>query len=53
MSEPEGLIHYHGTRRDSRIIPLRSYGNPPREEKFARLDYFDFQLKEVSYVILD
>jgi len=53
MSEPEGLINYHENRRDSRIIPLRSYGNPSAEEKFAGLDYFDFKLKEVSYLILD
>jgi hypothetical protein len=52
MSQPEGIIYYHETRRGSRIIPLRSYGNPPPEEKFAGLDYFDFGLKEVSYFIL-
>ena len=35
------------------MIPLQSYGNPSPEAKFADLDYFDFQLKEVSYLILD
>ncbi len=53
MSVPEGIISYHENRRGSRVIPLRSYGNPPPEEKFAGLDYFDFQLKEVSYSIID
>jgi hypothetical protein len=53
MSEPEGLIYYHENRRDSRMIPLLSYGNSPPEEKFTGLDYFEFQLKEVSYLILD
>ncbi len=52
MSEPEGRIDYHDNRRGSRIIPLQSYGNPPPEEKFAGLDYFDFRLNEVSYFIL-
>jgi len=52
MSQPEGIIYYHETRRNSRIIPLRSYGNPSAEDKFAGLDYFDFQLKEVSYFTL-
>jgi hypothetical protein len=53
MSEPEGLIYYHENRRDSRMIPLLSYGNSPPEEKFTGLDYFEFQLKEVSYLILN
>ncbi len=53
MSEPQGIIYYHDTRRGLRMIPLRSYGNPPPEEKFANLDYFDFQLKDVSYSIID
>jgi hypothetical protein len=53
MSVPEGLIYYHDTRRGSRTIPLRSYGNPPPEAKFSGLDYFDFQLKDVSYPIVN
>jgi hypothetical protein len=48
MSQPEGIIYYHENRRGSRIIPLRSYGNPPPEDKFAGLDYFEFKLKDVS-----
>jgi hypothetical protein len=49
MSQPGGLIQYHDNRRGTRIIPLRSYGNPSPEEKFAGLDYFDFRLQDVSY----
>ncbi|CAF0997031.1 unnamed protein product [Adineta steineri] len=49
MSTPNGMIYYHDNRRGSRIIPLRSYGNPSPDEKFAELDYFDFQLKD--YVV--
>jgi len=52
MSIPEGMIYYHDNRRGSRIIPLQSYGNPSPEEKFAGLDYFDFQLKDVRYSII-
>jgi hypothetical protein len=53
MSEPGGIINYHQTRRGSRIIPLRSYGNPPAETKFDRLDSFDFQLEDVSEFVID
>ena len=48
MSVPEGLIYYHENRRGTRIIPLRSYENPPPEDKFAGLDYIDFQQHNVS-----
>ena len=49
MSNGKAVISYHGTdRRDSRIIPLQSYGNPPAETKFDGLDYFDFRLNNVS-----
>ncbi|CAF0955087.1 unnamed protein product [Adineta ricciae] len=48
MSEPQGIIYYHDNRRGSRIIPLRSYGNPSPEDKFAGLDYFDFQLNNYN-----
>ncbi|CAF2851433.1 unnamed protein product [Rotaria sp. Silwood2] len=41
---PDSDISYHDTRRGSRIIPLRSYGQPPPEDKFAELDFFDFRL---------
>ncbi|CAF3853401.1 unnamed protein product [Rotaria sp. Silwood1] len=44
MSRSDGLIFYHENRRGSRIIPLQSYGNPPSEEKFSDLDYFEFKL---------
>ena len=52
MSSPEGIIYYHDERRGSRIIPLRSYGNPPPEEKFAGLDYIDFRVNNVSHFVL-
>ena len=49
MSNGKAAISYHDTdRRDSRIIPLQSYGNPPAESKFDGLDYFDFRLNNVS-----
>ncbi|UJR09497.1 hypothetical protein I4U23_013735 [Adineta vaga] len=49
MSQPNGLIYYHDNRRGSRMLPLRSYGNPSPDEKFADLDYFDFKLN--NYVV--
>ncbi|UJR07214.1 hypothetical protein I4U23_011502 [Adineta vaga] len=42
-------ITYHGTRRGTRIIPLRSYGQPPSEDKFHNMEYFDLQLN--NYII--
>jgi hypothetical protein len=48
MSQPDGMISYHDNRRGSRMISLRSYGNPSSEDKFSGLDYFDLQLKDVS-----
>ena len=49
MSNGKATISYHGTsRRFTRIIPLRSYSNPPAESKFADLEYFDFRLNKVS-----
>ena len=53
MSRFDGSIFYHENRRDSRIIPLQSYGNPPSEEKFSDLDYVEFKLNNVSYFIKD
>jgi hypothetical protein len=41
-------ISYHNTRRGIQIIPLRSYEQPPPDEKFAELDYFDFRSDNVS-----
>ncbi|CAF4018018.1 unnamed protein product [Rotaria sp. Silwood2] len=43
LSRSDGDISYHDTRRGTRMIPLRSYGNPPSEEKFAGLDSFEFR----------
>jgi hypothetical protein len=52
MSSPEGIIYYHEDRRGSRIIPLRSYSNPPSEDKFTGLDHIDFQMHNVSDVAI-
>ncbi|CAF3997847.1 unnamed protein product [Adineta steineri] len=35
-------ISYHENRRGTKMIPLQFYGQPPPDEKFAELDYFDF-----------
>lgn len=48
MADGKATIAYHGDRRFTRMIPLQSYGNPSPESKFDGLDYFDFQLKNVS-----
>lgn len=53
MTLPEGIISYHSERRGSRMIPLRSYGNPPPEAKFKGLDYIDFKLNNVSNFVID
>ncbi|CAF2134802.1 unnamed protein product [Rotaria magnacalcarata] len=45
---PDSDISYHDNRRGSRIVPLRSYGQPPPEDKFAGLDFFDFRLNNYS-----
>ncbi|CAF4575124.1 unnamed protein product [Rotaria sp. Silwood1] len=44
LDQPNGDISYHENRRGSRILPLRSYANPPVEAKFAELEYFDFRI---------
>jgi len=33
------------------MIPLRSYNQPPSDDKFAKLDYFDLRLNNVSQTI--
>ncbi|CAF3636010.1 unnamed protein product [Rotaria sp. Silwood1] len=48
-SGPNGEISYHENRRGSRTLPLRSYADPPSEETFAGLDYFEFRLN--NYVV--
>ncbi len=48
LCHPNGDITYHEDRRGSRILPLRSYANPPAEDKFAELEYFDFRFDNVS-----
>ena len=32
------------------MIPLRSYGQPPTDDEFNGLDYFDLRLNNVSYL---
>ena len=50
MADGKASISYHGRdRRDSRIIPLQSYGNPSPDSKFDGLDHFDFLLNKVSH----
>ncbi|CAF3332219.1 unnamed protein product [Rotaria socialis] len=45
LTDPSvGDISYHQNRRGSRMNPLQSYANPPTENKFADLDYFEFRL---------
>ncbi|CAF1630879.1 unnamed protein product [Rotaria sp. Silwood1] len=44
LVDPDGDITYHEDRRGSRMIPLQSYANPPTEDKFADLEYFEFRL---------
>ncbi|CAF2937601.1 unnamed protein product [Rotaria sp. Silwood2] len=48
-SESNGEISYHENRRGSRALSLRSYADPPTEDIFAGLDYFDFCLN--NYVV--
>ncbi|CAF5166627.1 unnamed protein product, partial [Rotaria sp. Silwood1] len=49
-SGPNGEISYHENRRGSRTLPLRSYADPPSEETFAGLDYFEFRLNNVCHI---
>ncbi|CAF2880882.1 unnamed protein product [Rotaria sp. Silwood2] len=51
MSQPNGSTYYHDNRRGSRIVPLRSYGNPSTEEKFADLNHIEYKLNNVGYSI--
>lgn len=51
LSKLNDDISYHDSRRGSRIIPLRSYGNPPSDEKFSGLDSIEFRLNNVRYII--
>ncbi|CAF1224031.1 unnamed protein product [Rotaria sp. Silwood1] len=43
-NRPEIDITYHNTRRNTRILPLRSYADPPSDDKFIGLDTFEFRL---------
>lgn len=47
INRPEMDITYHSHRRNTRLIPLRSYADPPPEEKFLGLDTFEFRLNNV------
>ncbi|UJR07225.1 hypothetical protein I4U23_011513 [Adineta vaga] len=42
--QSNGDISYHDTRRGSRRIPLRSYNDPPSEDKFAGHESFEWRL---------
>jgi hypothetical protein len=48
--DTSGDISYHETRRGTRMIPLQSYGQPPVDEKFAGLEYFELRLNNVGYL---
>jgi hypothetical protein len=50
-SRPDGDITYHDTRRGSRTIPLRSYNDPPSEDKFKGLDTFEWRSDNVSIFV--
>ena len=47
INRPEMDITYHTNRRNTRLIPLRSYADPPAEGKFLGLDTFEFRLNNV------
>ncbi|CAF0843332.1 unnamed protein product [Adineta ricciae] len=49
LVDPDGDISYHENRRGSRMIPLRSYANPTSEDKFDKLEHFEFRLH--NYVV--
>ncbi|CAF4821197.1 unnamed protein product [Rotaria sp. Silwood1] len=51
LVDPDGDITYHEDRRGSRMIPLQSYANPPTEDKFADLEYFEFRLNNYKALI--
>ena len=49
LVDPDGDdITYHEDRRGSRTIPLRSYNDPPSEDKFAGLDTFEWRSNNVN-----
>ncbi|CAF3964888.1 unnamed protein product, partial [Rotaria sordida] len=45
----ESEINYHETRRGTRMVPLQSYNQPPSDDKFAGLDYFELRLN--NYIV--
>jgi len=46
-SQPGDDITYHENRRNSRSLPLRSYNDPPSEDKFAGLDTLQWRANNV------
>ncbi|CAF1244576.1 unnamed protein product, partial [Didymodactylos carnosus] len=47
---PNAQIEYHTPlRRGTKLIPLLSYANPPKESKFEGLDTFEFRLN--NYIV--
>ncbi len=48
LNDPDqSEINYHENRRGTRMIPLRSYSQPPSDEQFSGLDYFDLRFNNV------
>ena len=43
---------YHEDRRGTRILPLRSYADPPADEMFDGLDFFDFRFDNVCETVM-
>jgi len=54
LVDPTDDITYHEDRRGSRTLPLRSYNDPPSEDKFAGLDTFEWRSNNVirSFFVL-
>ncbi len=47
LTDPDPDITYHETRRGVRTLPLRSYNDPPSEDKFIGLDTFEWRSDNV------
>ncbi|CAF1416308.1 unnamed protein product [Adineta steineri] len=48
-ARPDGDISYHGSRRGTRMIPLRYYIDQPSDTKYTNLDSFEFRLNHTGY----
>ncbi|CAF0842897.1 unnamed protein product [Didymodactylos carnosus] len=49
--ENEDIEYHTASRRETKIIPLLSYANPPEESKFYDLDTFEFRLNNYKILI--